>query len=123
MTFQISWRVAWQLHQPAPSGLWTASHQVPWTSVRLGSLGGIPLQVDSALQLPNLAENFFSKTIDNLILGYRALPESTSDVNNISKTRAHEHAAKQPQLKASGKEEKEDSPLFPVVSCLRQSPP
>ena len=40
MTFQISWRVAWQLYQPVPSGLWDASHQVPWTSVRLGSSGG-----------------------------------------------------------------------------------
>ncbi|CAN0123198.1 unnamed protein product, partial [Bubo scandiacus] len=29
MTFQISRRVAWQLHQPIPSGLWDASHQVP----------------------------------------------------------------------------------------------
>ena len=28
VTFQISWRVAWQLHQPMPSGLWDASHQV-----------------------------------------------------------------------------------------------
>ncbi|PKU49563.1 hypothetical protein llap_116 [Limosa lapponica baueri] len=29
MTFQISWRVAWQLDQPIPSGLRDASHQVP----------------------------------------------------------------------------------------------
>ena len=40
MTFQISWRVAWQLRQPVPSGLWDASRQVPWTSVHLGSAGG-----------------------------------------------------------------------------------
>jgi len=29
MTFKISWRVAWQLHQPVPSGLWDTSRQVP----------------------------------------------------------------------------------------------
>ena len=30
----------WQRYQPVPSGLWDASHQVPWTSVHLGSAGG-----------------------------------------------------------------------------------
>ena len=28
MTFQISWRVTWQLHQPIPSRLWDASHRI-----------------------------------------------------------------------------------------------
>ncbi|KAJ7409381.1 hypothetical protein BTVI_56555 [Pitangus sulphuratus] len=28
-TFQVSWRVAWQLHKPIRSGLWDASHQIP----------------------------------------------------------------------------------------------
>ncbi|KAK4818982.1 LOW QUALITY PROTEIN: hypothetical protein QYF61_022649 [Mycteria americana] len=35
MAFQISWSVAWQLHQPIPSGLWDASHQVPYLYVQV----------------------------------------------------------------------------------------
>jgi len=40
MTFQISRRLVWKLHQPIPSGLWGVSHQVPQTSVYSGSSGG-----------------------------------------------------------------------------------
>jgi len=48
MTFQTSWRVAWQRYQPIPSGLWDAYRQVPLTYVCWGSSGGhkpgLPLQ-------------------------------------------------------------------------------
>lgn len=45
----------------------------------------IPLQADSTLQLPNLAENLFSNTVDNLILVKRVLSASAKDLEMLVK--------------------------------------
>lgn len=41
MTFQIRWRVAWQLRQPVSSGPWDASYHAPKTCTCSVSLGGL----------------------------------------------------------------------------------
>lgn len=39
LTFQIAWRVTWQLHESIPSGFWDSSHQVQQICVYSGSSG------------------------------------------------------------------------------------